>query len=176
MFVNYITYISISSLWFCWLTCALVFIGCPLAWHSDSTMCLESNLNFDKKDIAYESQASQVSGCYKVLWMLDLTVLSTMCLQFAQWCHIFLVTSQASQVSGCYKMLWMLDLTALSTLCLQFAQWCHTFLVTVSANRIWESIYQDLDATYSCFKIMNGTHEFGCRGEFIVAASFVGHS
>ena len=35
-----------------------------------------------------------------------------------------------------------------------------------SANRIWESIYQDLDATYSCFKILNGTHEFGCKGEY----------
>ncbi|XP_043226117.1 nicastrin-like isoform X1 [Amphibalanus amphitrite] len=47
--------------------------------------------------------------------------------------------------------------------------WMTTILLLSSeatANRIWESIYQDLDATYSCFKILNGTHEFGCRADF----------
>jgi len=39
-------------------------------------------------------------------------------------------------------------------------------LTTVSGNRIGESIYQDLDATYSCFKITNATHEFGCTADF----------
>lgn len=37
---------------------------------------------------------------------------------------------------------------------------------SVTTNRIWQSIYEDLDATYSCFKIMNGTHEFGCTADF----------
>ncbi|XP_037073459.1 nicastrin-like [Pollicipes pollicipes] len=39
-------------------------------------------------------------------------------------------------------------------------------LGSASGNRIWETIYQDLDATYSCFTITNATHEFGCRADF----------